>query len=100
MRDPLTIQGVADLAAWPTKRLIGRLRKLRACEEAPEASDLSADELAELTGIYFKSDPEWRDAYRDVKRILECREHIPSGKEQRARRQERASKEDRSRGRR
>jgi hypothetical protein len=76
----------------PTKALLGRLVRLRKCEEAPEASDLDADELATVLPIRFKSDPEWQAACEDVRAVLATREHLPSGPEREAARKRRASR--------
>ena len=68
---------LADLEALNTKTLIARLKRLRFCEEAPEQSDLSDEEISSVTDvILFKSDPDWKLAYSDLKRILGSREHI------------------------
>jgi len=60
-----------------TKQLMGRLKKLRYCEESFEGSDLLESEVASCTGILFKNTPEWKEAYETVKRILSLREHLP-----------------------
>jgi hypothetical protein len=63
-----------------TKQLLGRLKKLRYCEESPDRSDLGEDEVKSVTGILFKDTPEWKEAYETVKRILAIREHVPRRK--------------------
>lgn len=66
----------AELSVLGTKQLLGRLKRLRFCEESPEDSDLSEDEINSGTGILFKNTSEWKEACEAVKRILATREHI------------------------
>jgi hypothetical protein len=61
----------------PTKQLLGRLKRLRFCEESFQGSDLSEEEIQSCAGILFKETPEWKTAYEAVKRVLATREHIP-----------------------
>ena len=79
-----------ELEKLSTKELLGRLRRLQACEESPETSDMSADEIASVQGILFKQTPEWRQAHSELKTILRSREHIVAGRESRNLRLERA----------
>jgi hypothetical protein len=69
-----------ELSSWPTKRLLGRLKALRKLEESPEVSDFEVEELREVEGIVFKSDPRWSEAYKELKSILDGRENVRSGK--------------------
>lgn len=69
------------LEATPTKALLGRLRRLLRCEESPEASDASPEELAQLEGIVFKNTAEWRVAHDQLKVVLASREHVPKRSE-------------------
>jgi hypothetical protein len=70
---PLTL---LELDAMPTGALLARLKRLRWCEEAPEQSDLSAEEReASQHLVVFKSDPRWHSAYADLKTVLAEREH-------------------------
>ena len=69
----------AALEHLPTKALLGRLHRLRECEEAPEASDLTKADIAAAPGILFKQAAEWSAAYSDLKAILATREHLPRG---------------------
>jgi hypothetical protein len=66
-----------DLESMPTKMLLARLDRLRFCEESAATSDLSKDEVGDVSGILFKDSAEWRQAYDDVKQVLATREHIP-----------------------
>lgn len=77
-RHPVPILPKDELQAWPTKRLLGRLHSLRILEEAPELSDMTRWEAQEWTSgkIGFKSEPEWHEAYQDIKDILAKREHV------------------------
>ena len=67
----------AELEKLPTRALMARLMHLRWCEDSADRSDLSDDEIHSLHGnIIFKNTTLWRDAYNDVKKILDKREHI------------------------
>src|SRR5688572_4984555 len=82
----------AELASWPTKRLLALRDRLLRCEEDIEHSDIDdPKELEKLdpTLIRFKDDPRWTDLYETVKRILNTREHVSGGAERSARRKER-----------
>ena len=65
------------LEALSTKALLGRLQRLRECEESPEFSDMTKEEIAAAPGILFKRSAEWSVAYSDVKAVLATREHLP-----------------------
>jgi hypothetical protein len=73
-----------QLEAMPTRSLLGRLRRLRECEESADGSDLDFAEVAALTGINFKADPLWSQAYDQVKAILDARERVPRTVERRS----------------
>jgi len=79
-RDPLkrqvAIVAEVKLLEMPTKQLLGRLKRLRFCEESFQGSDLTEREIEACTGILFKDTPEWKKAYEEVKRVLAMREHI------------------------
>ena len=79
-----------ELEQMSTKELLGRLSRLQACEESPETSDMSADEIASVKGILFTKTPEWHKAHAELKTVLRSREHVPDGIERKARREERA----------
>jgi hypothetical protein len=67
----------AELEALPTKALIARLTRLRWCEDGPDRSDMSEQEIASGSElILFKSDPAWHTAYADLRNILASREHV------------------------
>jgi hypothetical protein len=65
-----------DLRQMPTKALLARLARLRMCEESLAASDLAPGEVERVTGILFKSSPEWSKAFSEVKEALAAREHL------------------------
>ena len=66
-----------ELEGMTTGALLARLKRLRWCEEAREASDLTDEEVAAAAGfIVFKADPKWSAAYADVRDVLETREHV------------------------
>ncbi len=64
-----------ELEKLSTKQLLGRLQRLRQCEESLELSDRDAIDPSGC--IEFKQSQEWLEAVRDVKQILARREHIP-----------------------
>ena len=74
----LDIIPVEDLQTWETRRLLARLKRLRWCyEEVAAADDYSASEIAEVQHkILFKTDPRWKQAYKELKAILGERENI------------------------
>jgi hypothetical protein len=65
-----------ELEKLSTKQLLGRLQRLRQCEESLELSDRDAIDSSGC--IEFKQSQEWIVAVRDIKQILSHREHIPS----------------------
>jgi hypothetical protein len=81
-----------QLEALPTRAVLGRLERLRRCELSPGDSDLSAEELAHVAPIRFKSTPEWRTAVDDAKAVLATRENLPSGPERTAARKARGTR--------
>jgi hypothetical protein len=73
-RKPIFPISLLELEALSTRQLLGRLRRLRECEESLILSDRN---VAEETGcIEFKQSPEWLLAFRDVKLALSRREHV------------------------
>jgi hypothetical protein len=80
------------LEALPTRAVLGRLERLRRCEQSPGESDVSAEELTQVVPIRFKGTPEWRAAVDDVKAVLARRENLPSGPERAAARKARGSR--------
>ncbi len=74
-----------------TRELLARLRKLLACEESLEASDLEPGEASlRADEIAFKDSAKWQGAYSEVKALLADREHVPGGDERKEKRHERA----------
>ena len=69
-----------DLEKLSTKQLLGRLQRLRQCEESLEFSD--RDSIDNSGCIEFKQSQEWLVAVNDVKQILSRREHIPRKSQQ------------------
>src|SRR6185369_3370437 len=82
-RRSVVIMSPKQLEAMPTRSLLGRLQRLRECQESAERSDFDSAELAALTGINFKADPRWSVAHDQVKTILNSREHVPRTAERR-----------------
>ena len=67
-----------QLEALPTRAVLARLVSLRRCEQSPEESDLSAEELAQVAPIRFKSTPEWRTAVDDANQGRACDAREPA----------------------
>lgn len=78
-----------QLEALPTRAVLGRLVRLRRCEQSPEDSDMSPEELAQVVPIRFKSTPEWRTAVDDAKAVLATRENLRTGPDRKAAREAR-----------
>jgi len=73
----LPVMDRSALESLPTGALLARLKRLRWCEESPVRSDLTPEQiLSAEEAILFKSDPQWKSAYSDVREILAGREHI------------------------
>ena len=77
VRRAVAVLGRTSLESLSTKQLLGRLGRLRFCEESADLSDLTPREIALALGILFKRTPEWRAAYADLKEVLATREHVP-----------------------
>lgn len=76
-----------------TKELLGRRKRLLACEESLELSDIYEWEFSPGPDeIWFKESAEWKAAYREVKDVLSTREHVPGGEERRQARKVRAER--------
>lgn len=85
------------LASMPTKQLLGRLRSLQQCEGSAALSDRTREEVAASKGILFKNTADWQRAYADLKTVLATREHVPSGADRVAARQQRREKKSNKR---
>lgn len=55
----------------------------RKVEERFEGSNLEINELRGVQGIVFKTDPRWSKARKELKSILDSRENVRSGKDDR-----------------
>jgi hypothetical protein len=76
LRRAVQILSEKDLHGMNTRQLLGRLKRLRFCEDSFHGSDLLEHEVQSCAGILFKDTPEWKDAYKTVRRVLAGREHI------------------------
>ena len=73
-RKPIVPIPLIELEALSTKQLLGRLKRLRECEESLALFDR---DIADDSGcIEFKQSPEWISAFHDVKQVLSRREHV------------------------
>ncbi|GGB31569.1 hypothetical protein GCM10011502_00670 [Oceanisphaera marina] len=81
---------LAELRAMHTGTLMNRRQALLKC---PETSTLTArDKASLLLPIRFKDTAVWQNAYRDLKSVLDTREHQPTKQQRKALRQARAKK--------
>ncbi|OEY65917.1 hypothetical protein [Marinobacter sp. X15-166B] len=81
---------LAELEAMHTGTLMNRRKALLRC---PETSELPPDEKAAPFGkIRFKDTAVWQQAYRELKSVLDKREHLPNKQERKAMRQARAKR--------
>lgn len=93
MSDLTSAQGIAaktlaELEALHTGTLMSRRQALLTC---PETSTLSTQDKASLfTPIRFKDTQVWKNAYRDLKSVLDKREHLPNKQERKMQRQAKA----------
>jgi len=76
IRRAVAVLGRTRLESLTTKQLLGRLARLRFCEESADVSDLTPHEIELARGILFKRTLEWRTAYTDLKEVLATREHV------------------------
>ena len=65
-----------ELEKLSTERLLAYLKKLHRCEEDISQSDLSRQEVKQVEGVVFKSSPEWKSLYKDVKTVLATRPNV------------------------
>jgi hypothetical protein len=72
----VAVLGRDQLDTLSTKQLLGRLARLRFCENSANVSDLLPEEIGVTRGILFKDTSVWRQAYADLKQVLSAREHI------------------------
>ena len=88
--------GVEELQRMHTGTLLKRLSNLRSLQESLEKSDWSLEErdtVAAAGLIAFKDTAIWKQAYSDLKTLLDSREHIDrGGKETRRKAQQRKQK--------
>ncbi len=78
-RRKIVPQSLAELESWPTKQLLGRLKRLHQCEQSIALSDRATDDHEASGSIEFKDSAEWIAAYDQLKQVLASREHIPRG---------------------
>ena len=68
---------IEELRKKRTRDLLSYLKKLQRCEGSYEDSDMDNNiDLTDHETIYFKNTNKWTTAYKDVKSILDNREHI------------------------
>ncbi len=68
-----------ELQKLHTGTLLARLQRLRWCEDTADLSHLSESEIASVGDkILFKEQPKWQRAYKELKAILDEREHLKS----------------------
>ena len=83
-------KSLAELEEMHTGSLMSRRKALLKCEESFELSDqINPSNSSE---IEFKNTVEWRQAYQDLKSVLDTRENLPNKQERKAMRQAKARK--------
>lgn len=81
---------LTELAAMHTGSLMSRRQALLKCADT---APLSEQEKASLfLPIRFKDTQVWKNAYRDLKSVLDKREHLPNKQERKALRQAQAKR--------
>lgn len=81
-------KSLEELESMHTGSLISRRKALLMCDESFEYSDELEPPKHEL--IQFKDSDEWKKAYSELKAVLSTRENIPSKKERKELRQNKA----------
>ena len=79
---------IAELEAMHTGTLMSRRQALLKCAEISTLTD--QDKASLLIPIQFKDTTVWQRAYRELKTVLDKREHLPNKQERKAQRQARA----------
>lgn len=87
-----------ELDSMHTGTLLRRRTALLQCEDSVTASDRSDYQSSpnpdETGWVEFKDQPQWRQAYGELKDVLATREHnIPTGQEKRSRRIKQSQKQ-------
>lgn len=76
---------MAELEKMHTGTLMNRRKALLKCDESFEQTKSSSSGKIE-----FKDTPEWQQAYKDLKTVLDTRENLPNKQERKAMRQAKA----------
>jgi hypothetical protein len=97
MASVVTPVPASELPEWPTKRLLALRDRLLHCEESLELSDVQDLSEIDPSVIRFREDPRWSELYEATLAILNTREHVPRGLEQKARRKTDAAPRTRDR---
>lgn len=84
---------LAELEAMHTGSLMSRRKALLSCSETAGAAHQPESPASQ--SIEFKDSDGWRRAYRELKSVLDKREHLPSRQERKAMRQARAKQRSR-----
>jgi hypothetical protein len=79
-----------QLEAMHTGTLMKRRDALLKCDESFQLSDQSEMSPVASDHIEFKDTPEWKQAYAELKSVLATREHVPSKKERKEIRRQKA----------
>ena len=81
---------LAELEAMHTGSLMSRRQALLKCAETSTLT--MQDKASLLIPIQFKDTTVWQNAYRDLKSVLDQREHLPNKQQRKALRQARAKR--------
>ncbi|MFD1007014.1 hypothetical protein [Oceanisphaera ostreae] len=79
---------IAELEAMHTGTLMNRRKALLACPETSVLPEL--EKVLAIGEVRSKDTAVWRQAYQDLKSVLDQREHLPSKQERKSMRQQRA----------
>ncbi len=82
-----------NLSSMHTGTLMNRRAALLKCEESFESgcAEIGAQPASSKTGlIEFKDTAEWKEAYQELKNILDTRENLPNKQERKEIRQTKA----------
>jgi len=92
MASKVNIISKDELESMHTGSLMSRRKALLSCEESFRLSDRYGYEPEPDPSLYieFKDNPRWQQAYDELKAVLATRENVPSKKEKKLIRQQKA----------
>ncbi|KAA3637988.1 MAG: hypothetical protein DWP95_13560 [Proteobacteria bacterium] len=88
MANKVEPKSLAELESMHTGTLMTRRKALLKCDESFEASNQTKPSNSGM--IEFKNTPQWQQAYKDLKTVLDTRENLPNKQQRKAIRQAKA----------